>query len=110
MENGQYKKRCSGCKEHLPANTDYFYRSGSGKHGVGSLCRNCYKKRKPPTESKVYVRKLTIYFSSGEAVEHENFAGSEVDSGFLKVTEIHSGKIYHYNISNIIKFEESFDQ
>lgn len=36
-------KTCSMCKKELPASDHHFYRQESGKYGLRSRCKECYK-------------------------------------------------------------------
>jgi hypothetical protein len=107
MVNGNCKT-CSRCKNSKPATTDHFYKSNTGKYGIGSMCKECYKTPtfKSTTNDTNYTTKLKIYLNSGEVFEHENFSSFVVSNGFLKIIHASENKVYNYNISNIIRFDE----
>jgi hypothetical protein len=46
-EDGDLHKRCSRCKEHWPADSEFFY-AASGSDGLGDWCKACYIENRYP--------------------------------------------------------------
>lgn len=47
FEDGQLQKRCSRCKEHWPADTEFFYAAKDGD-GLYQWCKACYQEWRYP--------------------------------------------------------------
>lgn len=44
--DGVLHKRCLVCKEHWPADTEFFYNSAAHHDGIGDTCRACSCERR----------------------------------------------------------------
>jgi len=42
QSEGQLEKRCRGCNEYWPADTEFFYRHSTGADGLQSYCKACH--------------------------------------------------------------------
>lgn len=51
-EDGQLLKRCSRCKEHWPADTEFFYSVKKGD-GLNEWCKACYQEWRYPNGRKI---------------------------------------------------------
>jgi hypothetical protein len=49
MEDEQLLKRCSRCKEHWPADSEFFYVVKSTRDGLYDWCKACYQEWRYPT-------------------------------------------------------------
>lgn len=48
IEDGQLQKRCSRCKEHWPADSEFFYSMASSQDGLHCWCKACYQQWRYP--------------------------------------------------------------
>jgi hypothetical protein len=53
IEAGQLHKRCSRCKDHWPADTEFFYASTAEQDGLFAWCKACYQQWRYPDGRKV---------------------------------------------------------
>lgn len=47
FEDGELLKRCSRCREHWPADTEFFY-AAKGDDGLNAWCKACYQEWRYP--------------------------------------------------------------
>jgi len=52
QSDGQLEKRCRGCNEYWPADTEFFYRDRGGGDGLQSYCKACQNEAKQATIEK----------------------------------------------------------
>lgn len=46
-DDGVLEKKCSGCRDYWPADTEFFFSSG-GCDGLSTYCKACYIERRYP--------------------------------------------------------------
>lgn len=54
-------KTCNFCKLEYPATTDYYHKSKTGKSGLSSKCKNCYKAYCKDNKEKLYAKNHRHY-------------------------------------------------
>lgn len=47
IQDGDLYKRCSGCQDYWPADTEFFFAKKDGD-GIDNTCRACYMERRYP--------------------------------------------------------------
>lgn len=52
FENNQMYKRCSRCREHWPADSEFFYASKAERDGLYPWCKACYIEHRYPNGRK----------------------------------------------------------